>query len=362
MKKWKEDGAIYTIGDTSKQRDKLPTAVYTLNKSMFGFYLEKIEDRFEFNHKLYGLERSLIDRVIKTWRETNKNLGILLNGLKGTGKTVTSKVICNELNLPVILIGENPDGGGIPEFLNEIEQDVIVFIDEYEKVFGQEADLLTVMDGVLSSTSRKIFLLTTNNTYINDNLLQRPSRIRYHKTFKDLAPDVIEEIVDDVLVHPKFKEEAIYAISNLEVITIDVVKSIIEEINIHNESPKEFMDIFNVRKITGKYSVYVVSDKKDDFGQVIETQLAKGIKIYPRVFDEDSVGCSIQLNGDYFGEILEVMSFDTIKVQPYGNEEDELPTKRGKKTKVEIKPEPVILRIETYDSIHANFRYHNFAF
>lgn len=360
MKKWKEDGNVYTIGDTSKQRDSLPVAIYTLNKSMFGFYLEKIEDSFEFNHKLYGLERSLINRVVKTWTSTNKNLGVLLNGLKGTGKTVTSKVICNELKMPVILIGENPDGGGIPEFLSEIDQDVIVFIDEYEKVFGQEADLLTVMDGVLSTTSRKLFLLTTNNTYINDNLLQRPSRIRYHKTFKDLGPDVIEEIVDDVLINREFKEAVITAISNLEVITIDVVKSIIEEVNIHNEHPKVFMDIFNARKITGKYSVYVLS--KDANGQPIETQLAKGVKLWPRKIDEESVGSSIQIEGDYFGEILEVVSFDTIVVQPYGNEEDETP-KRGKGKKAQpVKPEKMTLRIETYDSIHANYRYHNFAF
>ena len=93
---------------------------------MFGFYLTKIEDQFEFSHKLYGLETSLIDRIVRTWDGTNKNLGVLLNGLKGTGKTVTSKVICNTVQLPVILINMNPEGGGIPEFLNEIEGSGIV--------------------------------------------------------------------------------------------------------------------------------------------------------------------------------------------------------------------------------------------
>jgi SpoVK/Ycf46/Vps4 family AAA+-type ATPase len=343
MKKWSQDGINFSIGDITKQIKELPVAVYTLNRSMFGFYLTRIEDQFEFSHKLYGLETSLIDRIIRTWNGTNKNLGVLLNGLKGTGKTVTSKVICNELNLPVILVNMNPEGGGIPEFLNEIEQDVIVFIDEYEKIFGADAELLTVMDGVLTSEYRKLFLLTTNNTHINENLLQRPSRIRYHKTFKDLALSIIEEIIDDTLKYKKFRAELISAISNLEVITIDVVKSLIEEVNLHNESPSEFMDVFNVRKITGKYTVYKQTAGSD--GIVKEEILKQGVKIYPREFDEDRIGNYFEADDEYLGRITEVLNYDTIVVKP---------DKRNAK--------PITLRIETYQSIHQVFRYQNFAF
>jgi SpoVK/Ycf46/Vps4 family AAA+-type ATPase len=266
---------------------------------------------------------------------------VLLNGLKGTGKTVTAKVICNKLNLPVILINENPEGGGIPDFLNEIEQDVIVMMDEYEKVFGEDAELLTVMDGVLTSTSRKLFMLTTNNTYINENLLQRPSRIRYQKTFKDLSPEVIEEIVDDLLKYKKHKGELISAISNLEVITIDVVKSIIEEVNIHNEPPSVFMDVFNVKKITGKYTVTKLTEMKG--GEIIEEILHKGVRIYPREFDEDYVGRYFEIDGDYIGQITKVMDTDVIAIKP---------NKRGAKE--------IILKISDYNSIHKNFKYKNF--
>lgn len=358
MKKWNKSGNNFSLGDVTNQINSLPVGVYTLNQSMFGFYLEKIEDKFEFNHKLYGLETSLINRVVKTWKGTDRNLGILLNGLKGTGKTVSAKVICNELDLPVILVNSNPEGGGIPEFLNQIDQDVIVFIDEYEKIFGEDSELLTIMDGVLTGTSRKMFLLTTNRTYVNDNMMQRPSRIRYFKTFKDLAPAVIEEIVEDTLINKQFKSDTISAISNLEIITIDIVKSIIEEVNLHNESPKEFMDVFNVKKITGKYTVYLVT--KDEKGKDVETELQKGVKIYPREFDEDRIGSSFQIADEYFGEIKEVISFDTILVQPYPEDEDR-PKSKGQKAKAKV-PEPVTLRIETYDSIHRNFKYMDYAF
>jgi hypothetical protein len=359
MKKWNKSGNNFSIGDVTNQIETLPPGIYSLNQSMFGFYLERIEDKFEFSHKLYGLETRLIDRVVKTWTETDRNLGILLNGLKGTGKTVSAKVICNQLDLPVILVNTNPEGGGIPEFLNNIQQEVVVLIDEYEKIFGEDAELLTVMDGVLTGTSRKLFLLTTNKTYINDNMLQRPSRIRYFKTFKDLSPAVIEEIIDDTLVNRKFKHDVISTISNLEIITIDIVKSIIEEVNLHNESPNEFMDVFNVKKITGKYTIYQV--EKDENGKPVETELFKGVKLYPREFDDDRVGASLQIGEHYFGCIEEVLSFDTIVVKPYENEEEEVPTVRGRKRKSKIQ-KPITLRIETYDSINSNYKYFNYAF
>jgi DNA polymerase III gamma/tau subunit len=341
-KKWNQDGNTYSLSDNTKQIATLPVAIYVLNKSLFGFYLEKIEDKFEFGHKLYGLERDLIDRVIRTWNSTNKNLGVLLNGLKGTGKTVTSKVICNELNLPVILVNENPEGGGIPEFLNDVQQDVIVMMDEYEKVFGDGSELLTLMDGVLTSDARKLFLLTTNNTYINDNMLQRPSRIRYHKTFKDLSLEIITEIVEDILVHKQHRTEVISAISGLEVITIDVVKSIVEEVNIHNEAPSAFMSVFNVKKISGRHSVIKLTENKG--GKPIEEVLHKGVKVYPREFDEESVGRYFEVDENTLGEIKEVLDFDTARIKP-----------RGEKNAKDI-----VIRVEAHDSVHRNFKFKSF--
>ncbi len=73
-KKWNQDGKTYSIRDNSRQISSLPVGVYILGKSLGRFYLEKIEDKFEFSHKLYGLETGLIERVIKTWNSTNKNM------------------------------------------------------------------------------------------------------------------------------------------------------------------------------------------------------------------------------------------------------------------------------------------------
>lgn len=60
------------------------------------------------------------------------------------------------------------------------------------------------MDGVFNSPYRRVFLLTTNNLYVNENLIGRPSRIRYKKTFGNLQPEVVQEYLDDNLKNKKY--------------------------------------------------------------------------------------------------------------------------------------------------------------
>ncbi len=78
--------------------------------------LEKIDDTFRFDFKIYDLDcEEIISKIIKAWtsdqfRESNKNLGVIFNGLKGTGKTIAAKLLCNRIGLPVIVISKPVDG------------------------------------------------------------------------------------------------------------------------------------------------------------------------------------------------------------------------------------------------------------
>lgn len=347
--KWRQNGNMFFPSDTSTiLEDGLQFGIYTLNHAhMIGFYLERTADEFGFNHKIYGMETGFIERIVKTYENTDRNLGLLLNGLKGTGKTVTSKLVCNALKLPVILINDQFEEKDVPGFINSIEYDVVIMIDEYEKVFGKDSDLLTLMDGVLTSNYRRVFILTTNDVYINENLLQRPSRIRYFKTYKDLSPNVIEDVVNDLLIYPEHKDALIKFVASLEIITIDVVKEIILEINLHNESPEMFKDIFNVKKMTGKFNVFEVTE--DNEGKITETLIHTGVKINPKQFDQYSVHDSFYLNGEYFGEITEVHNFDMITVMP---KEDNDNKKKSTKS-----PKAITFRFEAYDSLHKSFQF-----
>jgi len=340
-KVWNDEGNRLYLSFPSKEFDKLDNgAIYTVNVDEFGrFYLTKKSDGYKFDYKLYGLESKFINRVLKTYSKTHGNLGILLNGIKGTGKTVSSKLIASEINQPIILIDRKLDG--VHTFLNTITQDITIFIDEYEKVYGDSAQMLTIMDGALNSTFRRMFLMTTNDLYVDKNLIERPSRVRYLKMFGNLKPEVVEEVIDDILEYPDLKKECISFISSLETITIDIVKAVINEVNIHEEAPSAFEDVFNVKKIKGNYNVKLVEDGK-------LSELAKNVRIYPRpTYNDGTVGYRFEIDGQTIGHVSRIVNWTTIEVSPYVDD-------KGKKVGFD---EPIIVKIEDADAVNYSYTY-----
>lgn len=229
-------------------------------------FLVKVAQKFDFGFKLYGIDEMLVTHVIDTYNKQpyKRNIGVLLNGAKGTGKTVTAKVLANKLGLPVIIVDANFKG--VEKFLASINQDCIFLFDEFEKNFRMTCvddedcageNLLSIMDGVYNSNSCHVFILTTNELRVNDNLLSRPSRIRYLKSFGSVIDkNVLYEYIDDNLKYPERKYEIIDFIESLELATIDIVKSIVDEVNIHNCSVESFKSIFNVKMAKYIYHSY----------------------------------------------------------------------------------------------------------
>lgn len=245
-------GNDYFLAEDAPIVKKLDNFVYSLKKHPVTgeLFLTKIDERFSLPDPMYGLEEKFIERVLKYFNtEKNSNLGIAMNGIKGTGKSVTAKFMANAMNLPVILVNEAYEE--MSDFISEIRQDLIIFMDEYEKNIScntkAEEKLLSLMDGALSNSARRVFILTTNTLNINQYFLQRPSRIRYIKTFNNLQKNVIEEIIDSILIYPEYRDDIIEVVSKLSIITIDLVKAIVYEVNIQNESPKDFENIFNIK-------------------------------------------------------------------------------------------------------------------
>ena len=261
---WSQSSDTFRPVSTVSISEKLAPAIYMPGVDMGGFFVTQYHDNYVFPYKIYGLNTGFISRIIKTYDNTTGNLGILMNGVKGTGKSVTAEQICNEFiethNMPVILINNRMQG--LIEFLASIDQDIVVFVDEYEKVFvtdegrSNSSEILTIMDGALKSEHRRLFLFTTNNKRIDENLLERPGRIRYVKEFSDLDKETIEEVVDDLLIHKTRRKACIDFISKLNKITIDIIKAIITEVNIHDEDPSDFAKIFNAATQDKKYNIY----------------------------------------------------------------------------------------------------------
>ena len=245
-----EAGTFFPVSGDTRLLSSPGSGVFVVVQSatpmMKRMGLNRIGDKFDFDFKLYELGTDPIIRLVKkTWKsstfvEGNKNLGVIFNGIKGTGKTLSAKLLCNAIGLPVVIVQNNSEG--LLPFLQSLNFECVVFIDEAEKTFkkGEDDDrLLRLIDGVYNAC-RRLYVLTTNQLTLNDNLIGRPGRIRYRFEFTNLLPQAIEEYLDDNLRPDLYgqREKILEQIDLLEISTIDILKSLVDEVNIHGALPE----------------------------------------------------------------------------------------------------------------------------
>lgn len=237
------------------------------NSRRFG--LKRIYDQFEFSHKIYDLGiDSLMSSIQKTWEsdifvEQEKNLGVIFYGAKGTGKSIASRILSNNIGLPVIMVNRPLEG--LIEFIQSLYFEAVILLDEAEKTFKKNENgemLLKLVDGALNKT-RKMYILTVNNLDINENMLGRPGRIRYVKQFENLTEKAINDYIKDNLINLEKKEKVLKIIDSLEISTIDVLRNIVEEINIHGDIEEN--SPLNLPKAKHSYKIiYINSEEQDD--------------------------------------------------------------------------------------------------
>ena len=108
--------------------------------------------------------------------------------------------------------------------------------------------------------------MTMNELAINKNLLSRPGRVRYLKEFSSLRSEIVIDYIKDNLNNPLNLKKVVKIINNLDFVTIDIVKSIIEEFNILNEvssSSSIVLSHFKDMNIEFKPTTYLVLHVSD---------------------------------------------------------------------------------------------------
>ena len=274
-KSWLQKGNEFTLVEGEFDVvQKVKPGIYNITRDLRGWHLEKFQEKFEFPFKIYGLQTDFIEYILKTYRNTTGNLGILMNGTKGAGKTVCAKVLANLLELPIVIIKSWGDSNQeMIEYVGSFNFDCVLFFDEFEKQFEEKDNtVLQIMDGVYNSIdSRRVFLLTTNKLSVNDNLISRPSRIRYIRSFKDLSKDLVKEYLNDNLDDKSKIDDVLGYIDTLADSTIDILKAIVSEINIHGfEEFKKAKSWFNVTVNNFEYSVWYAYMDEDDVEEILK--------------------------------------------------------------------------------------------
>lgn len=259
------DGGLFFPSDeiALDMHKTLPAGTYTVGVMPGrGFYLKPIDD-FKITGKIYGnlLDRS--DRIMSTFKDRPNATGVLLNGEKGSGKTMLAKKIAMkavEEGMPVLVINTAFCGDGFNTFIQNISQPCVIIFDEFEKVFDdkeQEA-ILTLLDGVFPS--KKLFVLTVNDKYrISQHMRNRPGRIFYAIEYKGLDAAFIEEYCQDVLKDKSHIATICRLAMLYESFNFDMLKALVEDMNRYNESPHQVLELLNAKPFSDSSLIHNVS-------------------------------------------------------------------------------------------------------
>lgn len=228
--------------------DSLPNKVFEVKYAkMVGTWLSEHKE-LTVDFKIYGKTPERVKKIFHTFDLRNKNLGVLLSGEKGMGKSVFMRHMAEQSiqrGLPVIIIHTNTPG--IADFISKIDQECVILFDEFEKNFtkGDDCDddsvpsdacesgqnqFLSLFDGM--DSGKKIFVIAVNNSHrLSSFFINRPGRFYYHFCFDYLSESEVREYANDMLKGDKAVIDKMVLIARFHDISYDILSAIITELN-----------------------------------------------------------------------------------------------------------------------------------
>jgi SpoVK/Ycf46/Vps4 family AAA+-type ATPase len=222
--------------------------------------------------KIYNTEEDtkFMGRVIKYFNHTtSQTTGVLLNGVKGTGKTVMAKLLAIQSNRPIVVVHESTPTSAINDFYKSVKTETVLIFDEIDKEDNawREDGLLRFLDGV-QATSKKLVIMTSNDSdKMSRYLFDRCSRIRYIRHFDPSEnTKFILDILNDKKVITDHNLIKNFMVANINLLSIDNILSFIEEILLYEDGKALKSDdltyIISDMNITTKDSEELEDDDK----------------------------------------------------------------------------------------------------
>lgn len=238
--------------------DLTPGMVYNIKVDSYTRVVSLEETTpFSMPSKVYCTSRDkrFIDKVLNSYKlSENGFTGVMLSGLKGSGKTIMAKSIANESNLPIINIDKSIRPWALKVLVELLGDTNICFMfDELDKLLEDYDDsaLLQILDGADTKGKHMILFTCNNEEYISEYLIDRCSRIRYWRKFDEMSPSLIMEVLNDKLNDKKEVESLTDFIKdNFEICSFDNIASFINEVN--NYPTTTFEELFEDMNLTPK--------------------------------------------------------------------------------------------------------------
>lgn len=251
---------------------------YILSNDEYGDLQLEDFSEFDLPKKLYGDDLDyLTNKVLHSFHNFGKNVGILLSGLKGTGKSVQLKHLAINSNFPVIVVNTPYDGTLLLPFFESLPNSCLILFDEFEKVYNTQElqhSVLPLFDGV--STTPHIYALSVNGE-VSEFLMGRPGRVRYRKHYDTLGFDIVKEVVNDIVSTKRRAAEVVSFLEIFPTLSMDVVTSFASEANLYKEETiGEIAKTFNIddpfdHEYEILFEMSVITAKDETFVQIQDT-------------------------------------------------------------------------------------------
>lgn len=270
MKAIKIGTRVEIYNDTVMTYNELPARAYIVRfEKMTGFYLDEYADIQVKEERIYGEHMKKVSKVLRAYRKFDRNLGVILSGYKGIGKSMFAKLLSIKAindGIPIIVVDQYIPG--IASYIEGIDQGVMVLFDEFDKTFGDvrpsegevepQAALLSLFDGL--SRGKKLFVITCNDIRrLNDFIVNRPGRFHYHFRFDYPSADEIRTYLHDNLVEKHYHEiEPIVTFSRKVDLNYDCLRAIVFEVNNGESfhSAIEDLNILNLSQERYNFTIY----------------------------------------------------------------------------------------------------------
>lgn len=232
MAEFLRNGNVIKIKPAGTDYDLERGKVYNLKADMFGNSFLEEDGNLNLGFKIYNSteDERFMDRVLNYYNHTNKlTTGVMLAGLKGSGKTVMAKQLAKRSGLPIIVVDSGYNARYLNGFFTQFKAEVCVIFDEFEKNWRSD-HLLDFLDGV-QETAKKLVLFTCNSmSNTSEFLKDRCSRIRYRRFFNAMDNTrFLKELIADNGIEDKNDELYNFIINHLEILSIDNILSFLEE-------------------------------------------------------------------------------------------------------------------------------------
>lgn len=307
-----ESGKRYRIFNNAiTTYDQLPPKTYRVDYDPETRIFSLLEAHdFEIPEtKIYGQHLDKVKKVLNSMEKMNRNLGVILSGDKGIGKSLFSKCLglkARKKGIPVILVNEYHEG--IANFLEEIEQTVMILFDEYDKTFDEkkhncQAEMLSLFDGV--SAGKKLFVITCNEIQsLSQYLINRPGRFHYHFRFLYPTADEIRDYMEDKLDKQYYDEiENVIAFSVRMNLNYDCLRSIAFELN-NGLKFQEAINDLNIIRISQYKNIKIIVEFENQAtlsGKIKEWQLYDNTITDMSIYLPDNIR-PLSYVGEYIGE------------------------------------------------------------